>query len=93
MGVDFVDEFIEVVLVSLAEVDEGLDCLVGVGGDVLLTAFVDDLVLLVGVGVGGRTYLDHVVDEDREVGDAVVDVRRLVYPDQRFVEDRKEVSE
>jgi hypothetical protein len=41
--VDFVHEFVEVVFVALAEVDEGLDCLVWVGGDVLLAAFIDNL--------------------------------------------------
>ena len=41
--VDFVHEFVEVVFVALAEVDEGLDCLVGVCRDVLFTAFLDDL--------------------------------------------------
>lgn len=46
MGMYFVDKFVEVVFVALAEVDEGLDCLVGVGGDVLFAAFFDDLLLL-----------------------------------------------
>tara|TARA_R110002060_G_scaffold44781_1_gene56133 strand:+ start:202 stop:669 length:468 start_codon:yes stop_codon:yes gene_type:complete len=63
MGVDFVDEFVEVVFVALAEVDEGLDCLVGVGGDVLFTAFVDDLFsrmsvkYIIGVGRGEHTVI------------------------------------
>ena len=35
VNVDFMDEFVEVVLVAGAEIDEGLHCLVGVGGDVL----------------------------------------------------------
>ena len=35
MDVDLVDEFVEVVLVAGAEVDEGLDGLVRVSGDVL----------------------------------------------------------
>jgi hypothetical protein len=43
MCVDFVDEFVEIMFVALAKVDEGLDCLVRVRGDVLLAAFVDDL--------------------------------------------------
>jgi hypothetical protein len=41
--VDFVYKFVEVVFVALAEVDEGLDCLVGVCRDVLFAAFLDDL--------------------------------------------------
>jgi len=76
VGVDFVDEFVEIMFVALAEVDEGLDCLVGVCGDVLFAAFVDDLRF-----VSGRlrrevlgNYLDHVVDEDGEVCDAVVNI-------------------
>ena len=46
MRVHFVHEFVEVVFVARAEVDEGLDGLVGVGGDVLFAAFVYDLDLL-----------------------------------------------
>lgn len=43
MRVDFVHELVEVVLVALAEVDESLDCLVRICGDVLLAAFLDNL--------------------------------------------------
>jgi hypothetical protein len=43
VSVDFVHEFVEIVFVARAEVDEGLDGLVGVGGDVLFAAFFDDL--------------------------------------------------
>jgi hypothetical protein len=43
VSVDFVHEFVEIVFVSRAEVDEGLDGLVGIGGDVLFAAFFDDL--------------------------------------------------
>ena len=35
MNVDFVDEFVEVVLMSFAQVDEGLNGLIGVSRDVL----------------------------------------------------------
>jgi hypothetical protein len=45
VGVDFVDEFVEVVFVAGAEVDECLDCLVGVGRDVLFAAFFDYLAI------------------------------------------------
>lgn len=41
--VHFVHEFVEVVLVARAEVDEGLDGLIGVCGNVLFAAFFDDL--------------------------------------------------
>ncbi len=44
--VHFVDELVEVVFVALAEVDESLNCLVWVGGYVLLAAFVDNLLQL-----------------------------------------------
>ena len=37
------DEFVEVVFVAGAEVDEGLYGLVGVGRDVLFLAFLDNL--------------------------------------------------
>jgi len=43
MGVHFMHKVVEVVLMALAEVDEGLYSLVGVGGYVLFAAFVDNL--------------------------------------------------
>lgn len=43
MRMDFVYEFVKVVFMPLAQVDKGLDCLVGVGGGILVPAFVDDL--------------------------------------------------
>jgi len=43
MRVNFVDELVEVVFMTLAEIYEGLYSLVRVCGDVLLAAFVDDL--------------------------------------------------
>lgn len=73
------DKFVEVVLVASAEVDEGLDGLVGVRGNVLSLASLDDL--------------DCIVDEERKVCDAVIDVRRFVYPDKRLVEDCEQVAE
>lgn len=79
MDVDFVHELVEVVLVALAEVDEGLHGLVRVGRDVLPLGFVDDG--------------EHVVGEDGEVGDAVVDVGRFVDAHEGFVEDGEEVAE
>lgn len=77
MGVDFVDEFVEVVFMALAEVDEGLDCLVGVYGNVLLAAFLDHLTNLLACvsEINAVTYLYHVVDEVGKVSDAVVDIR------------------
>jgi hypothetical protein len=92
--VHFVDEFVEVMFVALAEIDEGLYCLVWVGGDVLLAAFVDDLVFIsrdLRAKEGG-TYMDHVIDEYCEVGYRVVDVCRLVDANKRLIEDREEVS-
>lgn len=46
MGVDFMNEFVEVMFVPLAEVDEGLHCLVRVCGNILLAAFVDNLIFV-----------------------------------------------
>ena len=43
MSVDFMDEVVEVVFVTLAEIDEGLYSLIGVCGNILFTAFVDNL--------------------------------------------------
>jgi hypothetical protein len=74
-----VDELVEVVLVARAQVDEGLDRLVGVGGHVLALA-----------GLDGS---DRVVDEEGEVGDGVVDVCGFVDADERLVEDGEEVAE
>ena len=79
MDVDFVDKFIEVVLVAGAEVDEGLNGLVRVGGDVLALEGSED-----GEGV---------VCEGGEVGDGVVDVGRFVDADEGFIEDCEEVAE
>lgn len=64
VDVDFVHELVEVVLVALAEVDEGLDGLVRVGGDVLPLRL--------------SHHGEHVVGEDGEVSDAVIDVGGFV---------------
>jgi hypothetical protein len=37
------NKLIEIMLMALAEVDEGLNCLVRICGDVLLLTFFDDL--------------------------------------------------
>lgn len=95
--VDLVHEFVEVVFVSLTEVDEGLDCLVGVGGDILFAAFVDNLfssaIVISKEMVAEGTYCDHIVDEDSKVCNTVVDIRRLVNPNKRLIEDRKQISQ
>lgn len=79
MDVNFVDEFIEVVFMAGAEVDEGLDCLVRVGGDVL--------------ALGALDGDEHVVGEGGKVRDAVVDVGGFVDAHEGFVENGKEVAE
>ena len=79
MDVDLVDEFVEVVLVPGAEVDEGLDGLIWVCGDVLTLSGGDDG--------------DSVIGEGGKVGDGGVDVCRFVDADERFVEDSEEVAE
>lgn len=43
MRMDFMHEFVEVVLVTLAEVDEGLHRLIRVCGCILLSALLNDL--------------------------------------------------
>ena len=43
MSVNFMHEFVEVVFVTLAKVNKSLDSLIGVCGNVLLAAFVDNL--------------------------------------------------
>ena len=79
VDVDLVDEFVEVVLVARAEVDEGLHRLVRVGGDVLALR----------LGQHG----EHVVGEGGEVADAAVDVGRFVDAHEGLVEDGEEVAE
>lgn len=97
VGVDFVDEFVEVVFVSLAEVDEGLHGLVGVGGDILLAAFVNDLLSRLSVKYtldrDREAYRDHIIDEDCKVCDAVVHVCGLIHTNKRLVEDGEEISQ
>jgi len=61
------DKLVEVVLVACTKVDKRLDCLVRVCGDLLSLASFDGL--------------DCVIDEYREICDAVVDVRGLVDAD------------
>ena len=79
VDVDLVDELVEVLLVAAAEVDEALDGLVGVGGDVL--------------ALGGVEDAEGVVGEGGEVGDGVVDVGGFVDPHEGLVEDGEEVAE
>ena len=79
MDMNFVDKFVEVVLVAGAEVDKGLNGLIRVGGDVLALEGGED-----GEGV---------VCEGGEVGDGVVDVGGFVDADEGFVEDGEEVAE
>ena len=73
------NELVEFLLVPRAQVDERLHCLVGVGRSVLPLSLLDD---------GNR-----VVCKRGKVGDAVVDVGRLVNPDERLVEDGEQVTE
>ena len=79
MNMDFVDEFVEIILMSCAQVNERLDGLVGVGGDVLALREVEDV--------------EHVVCERSEVGDGIVDVCGFVDADEGLVEDGEEVAE
>ena len=74
-----VDELVEVIFVSCAQVDEGLHCLVGICGNFLTLASLD--------------CLDGIIDEHREICDAVVDIGRLVDAHKRLVEDGEKVAE
>ena len=76
---DFVDELVEVVLVTRTEIDEGLDGLVGIRRNFLpLTGFDSP---------------DRIVDEHGEIGDAVVDICRFVHTNEGLIEDGEEISE
>lgn len=75
----FVHEFVEIVFVAGAEVDEGLDGLVWVGGDVLMLRSLDDV--------------EHVIGKGGEVGDAVVNVGGFVHADERLIKYGKKVAE
>ena len=79
VNVDFVYELVKVVFMARAQVDESLDGLIGVCGDFLTLAGFDGL--------------DCVVDEYSEVSDAIVNICRLVYANERLVEDGEEVAE
>lgn len=79
MYVNLVNEFVEVILVTCAEIDEGLNCLVGICRDLLSLASLDSL--------------DCVVDKYGEICNAVVDVRRLVDTNKGFIEDGEEIAE
>ncbi len=73
------DEFVEIILMPSTKIDEGLDRLVWIGGDVLTLSGGED---------GER-----VVREGSEIGDGAVDIGRFVDANKRFVEDGEEVAE
>lgn len=72
-------KFVEVVFVARTKVDKGLDGLIGICGNFLTLTGFDGF--------------DCVVGEDSKVSNTVVDVRRLVHADKRFVKDGEEVTE
>lgn len=88
-------EFIEVVLVALAKINECLDGLVWVSRNVLFSAFINDLKYVRMNPEHGtlHTNLYHIVDENSKVCDAVVYIGRLVHTNQRLVEDREEITQ
>lgn len=77
--VDFMYEFVEIVLVTTTKVDERLHGLIWVGRDVLSLGFVEDSKGIVG--------------EERKISDAIIDICRFVNADKRLIEDGKEVPE
>lgn len=78
MEMDLVNESVEAFLMTRAKVDEGLDCLIGVGRDVLTLSALE--------------HAEHVVGEGGEVTDAIVDVGGFINPDKRLVEDCEEIA-
>ena len=68
----------EVIFMACTEVYEGLNSLIRICRDLLTLA--------------GFNSLDGVIDEHGEVSDAVVNVCRLVYADEGFVENSEEVA-
>lgn len=79
MDVYFVDEFVKVVFVTSAEVNESLNSLIGVGGDILALCALD--------------HSKHVISKGSKVGHAVIDIGGFINTDERFVEDCKEIAE
>lgn len=75
----FVYEFVEIILMAPAEVDEGLDGLVGICGYVLALTGLEDT--------------EHVVCEVGEVGDGGVDVCGFVDAHEGLVENGEEIAE
>ena len=79
MNMYLVDELVEVVLMSLTKIYEGLHGLIGISGNILaLSLFYHG---------------DHVIYEGRKVGNAAIDVGGLVHADEWFVEDCEKVAE
>lgn len=79
MGVDFVDEFVEIVFVAGTEINKSLNGLIRVCGNILLAAFFNDLSVLVEQKRRERrTYDYHIVNEHSEVRDTVVNIGRLI---------------
>lgn len=79
MDVHFVYEFVEIILMASAKINEGLNCLVRIRRDVLT--------------LSGGEDREHVIGEGSEVGDGAVDIGGFVDADERFVEDGEEVAE
>ena len=77
--VHFVNEFVEIILMAAAEIDEGLDRLIRIGRNVLTLSSSED----------GK----HIISEGSEVGDGAVDVGRFVHADEGFIEDGEEITE
>ncbi len=78
MGMDLMYKFVEIILVAATKVNEGLNSLVWVGGNVL--------------ALSSRKNRKHIIKEGGKIGDRVVDIGRFVNPDEGLIEDRKEVA-
>jgi len=75
----FVNKLVKVVLVPSTKIDESLNGLIRVCGNILSLTGFDDA--------------DRVVDKESEVGDAIINIGGLVDAHERFVEDSEEVAE
>jgi hypothetical protein len=79
MDMDFVNKFVQIILMTCAEIDESLHGLVRIGGKILALCGFDDG--------------DCIGDKVGEIGDAIVNVCGFVDADEGLVEDLEEVTE
>ena len=79
MDVNLVNKLVQVILMACAEIDEGLNGLIRIGGKVLTLCGLDDG--------------DRIGDKVGEIGDAIVDACGFVDADEGLVENLEEIAE